>query len=207
MDNKNYLIAIPCLNYMDVNFVASLLSLKRIGASKYSILSNSLVYDARNRMSAEAIDTGADRILWLDSDMVFNYDLMEKLAADMDEGRDFVCGIFFKRRMPIVPVLNKIPASPTDKPEIYLDYPKNQIFEVGAAGFGAVMTSTEMIKNIWDKYGEPFSPMPGNGEDYSFCIRARELGYKLYCDSRIKVGHVGAYTYTENLYLAQTEQK
>ena len=37
----------------------------------------------------------------------------------------------------------------------------------------------------------------GFGEDLSFCIRAQELGRKIYCDSRIKMGHVGLRVFEE----------
>ena len=36
-----------------------------------------------------------------------------------------------------------------------------------------------------------FDPMEGVGEDLAFCLRARELGYKIWCDPTISLGHVG----------------
>ena len=35
----------------------------------------------------------------------------------------------------------------------------------------------------------------GFGEDMAFCIRAKELGYPLWCDSSIQAGHIGFTTY------------
>ena len=40
-------------------------------------------------------------------------------------------------------------------------------------------------------------PTAGFGEDLSFCMRARDAGVQIYCDSSIKLGHVGYKTYTE----------
>ena len=51
-----------------------------------------------------------------------------------------------------------------------------------------------------DKYGSPFYPLMGMGEDTTFCFRAKQDGEKIYCDSRIKAGHVGQYEYTEKDY-------
>ena len=199
MDKKltTYLIAIPCFDMMDTAFVASLLCMRRVGASKVAFLSNSLVYDARDRLTREAIESNADRVLWLDSDMQFGVDLMQRLAEDMDTGMDFVSGLYFKRQFPVVPLLSKLQ---DDKLAPCLDYPKDQVFEVDATGFGACMMSTKLLKDVVDTFGSPFYPVAGHGEDYSFCVRARELGYKLYCDSRIKVGHVGAYVFGEEDY-------
>ena len=203
-EQKKYLIAIPCLDMMPVGFTASLISVRRVGASKVSFLANSLVYDARNMLTAEALDTGADRVLFIDSDMVFKPDLMERLAADMDErDLDYVCGIFVKRRLPTIPCVYKtlVLEDGKGRTEIYADYPQDSIFQVAGSGFGAVMVSTALLKDVYDTYGPPFLPYPGVlGEDLSFCWRARQLGYELYCDSRIKVGHMGTFVYGEEHY-------
>ena len=49
--------------------------------------------------------------------------------------------------------------------------------------------------------------MLGFGEDLSFCGRASEVGAELWCDSTIKMGHVGLGTITEDIYLSQKEAK
>lgn len=209
-----YLIAIPTLDTVPVPFVAALTALKRIGEVKHSFLSNSLIYDARNMLAQEAIDTGADRILFIDSDMYFMHDMMERMAADLDNGADFVCGIYFKRHLPTLPCIYQSidiedkDGDPIGKTEIYADYPKDTIFEIDACGFGAVMMNVSMLKNVYETFGNPFIPYAGLfGEDLSFCWRAKQLGYTLLCDSRIKVGHVGTFVYSEQHYLIQTAQK
>lgn len=211
MDNiKKYLIAIPCQDTIPTPTVASLVSLFSVGASKFSFLSNALVYDARNMLAREAIETGADRILFIDSDIVFEPTLMERLAADLDDGMDLVSGLYVKRRLPTIPVLYKtaevveVDGCQKGRTQSYTDYPKDQVFEVAACGFGAVMMNVEMLRAVCETYQAPFAPMPGVfGEDISFCYRARQLGYKLYCDSRIKLGHVGTTVFTEKHYLMQ----
>lgn len=208
-----YLLAVPCMDSIPTPTVASLVALKRVGASKFSFLANSLVYDARNKLTEEAIETGADRILFIDSDMVFRYDLMERLAADLDEGRDFVSGLYVKRRLPTLPLIyqsadvEEVDGKPKGKTQCYTDYPKDSVFEIAACGFGAVMMTVDMLRAVNDVYNQPFNPLPGVfGEDISFCWRARQLGYKLWCDSRIKLGHAGTTVFTENHYLAQMEE-
>ena len=46
----------------------------------------------------------------------------------------------------------------------------------------------------------PFSPIVGFGEDLSACMKLKKLGYKLWCDSNIKVGHVARTVVTEDSY-------
>lgn len=197
-------VAIPCMDMVHTAFFRSMLMIKPVGDVRFGISASSLIYDARNMLAKQAIDEGCDRIFWIDSDMVFEPDILERLSADMDEGREFVASLCFKRKMPITPVVYKeigynqngreiIPfATPFD------DYPRDSIFEIQGAGFGGVMMSTKLIKRIFAEYGAPFSPQPGFGEDLSFCMRAIQSGVKLYCDSRVKIGHIANTIVTED---------
>lgn len=206
------LIAIPCMDMIHTVFFKSVIGMNRVGACKYSMTCSSLVYDARNALVKEAVAEGFDRILWLDSDMDFAPDLMNKLMQDMDElNCDIVSGLYFKRRAPVEPVcykevgyfhseeLNEV--TPIAIP--YSDYPRDQVFEVQGCGFGGVLMTVDIAEKVEKKYGVPFAPIIGFGEDLSFCLRARDLGAKIYCDSRIKLGHVGLGTITEEVYLNQ----
>lgn len=190
---RQYLIAIPAMEMVHTLFLSSILAMDKPEGTEVGICSCSLVYEARNQLAKKAINQRFRRVLWLDSDMCFEPDLLNKLAADMDEGRDYVCGIYMTRKEPIKPViyneLHYVDGTPTA--EAYMDYPRDSVFEIAGSGFGAVMMSVDMLKAVGDKYGSPFSPELGWGEDLSFNRRAASLGYKMHCDSRIDVGHVG----------------
>ena len=207
------LIAIPCMDMVPVGFFTSMLNLRKPEGTSYAPLSNCLIYDSRNTFVANAIDGGFDRILWLDSDMVFPPDLLERLSVDMDEtGAEFVTALYFKRRMPTGPVIYKelVYERREDetlnvKAEPYTDYPKDTLFEIAGSGFGAVMTSTGLLKRVWDTYGPPFDPMTQIGEDLACCWRIGQMGVKMYCDSRINVGHIGQFIFDERVYMNQRE--
>lgn len=202
------LVAVPCMDMVQTSFMNSLLRLMSVDETKISFRVSSLVYDSRNLLAGEAVSQGYDRILFLDSDMVFQPDLLIRLSKDMDEGRDYVCGLFFRRKPPYKPVIYKDLHYHRDglkldmKLEPYLDYPQNEIFEVAGSGFGAVMMTTELVNKVGDKFGYPFSPEMGFGEDLSFCWRVKQLGIPMYCDSSVKVGHVGMGTISEETYFA-----
>ena len=202
------LVAVPCLDMVQTSFMNSLLRLMSVDETKISFRVSSLVYDSRNLLAGEAVSQGYDRILFLDSDMVFQPDLLIRLSKDMDEGRDYVCGLFFRRKPPYKPVIYKDLHYHRDglkldmKLEPYLDYPQNEIFEVAGSGFGAVMMTTELVNKVGDKFGYPFSPEMGFGEDLSFCWRVKQLDIPMYCDSGVKVGHVGMGTISEETYFA-----
>lgn len=204
-----YLVAIPCFDTVYTDFMLSLLNMQRFKDSYCQVIKSSLIYDARNNLAKRAVEDGFDRVLWLDSDIIFEPDLMVRLANHLDNGLEYVSGLYFKRQYPTEPVCFKNVVQTQEGNEIitkvsaYHDYPKDQLFEVDATGFGAVMMTTDLIKKVTDKYGLPFSPQLGLGEDMSFCWRAKQLGSHLYCDSSIKLMHIGSIAYSESTYLGQ----
>lgn len=201
------LICMPCMDMVHTTFLRSLLSLRRVGEVNYAITCSSLIYDARNQLVRRAIEQGYDRILWLDSDMDFSPDLMERLSADMDEGREFVSALYFGRRDPRKPVIYeecgcyRMENGETTPIAVYYEkYPKDQIFPIKACGFGGVMMTVDLAKRVQERFGLPFQPALGFGEDLSFCGRVQQLGVEMFCDSRVKMGHVGMKAYTEDDY-------
>lgn len=197
------LIAVPCMDMIHTSFVRCVLSLQQIGEVAYTLMQNSLIYDARNSIAQNAIRSGFDRVLWLDSDVTFKPDTLARLAADMDSGRDFISGLYFMRALPTKPVLySEIGYQVTDNEaevtsKVFTNYPKDTLFQCAGSGFGCVLTSTTLLKAMVEKYGAPFTPMMGLGEDLSFCYRAAHDGFKLFCDSRVKLGHIANVEITE----------
>ena len=163
------LIAIPCMDMVHTTFMRSLIGMNRCGETQFAIACSSLIYDARNQLVKKAIDEKFDRILWLDSDMDFQPDLMNRLSARLDEGRDLVTGIYFSRRAPVKPVFYEAVGyyhddanqSVTPHAVPFLEYPKDSLFEIQGCGFGGVMHTVELAKKVQDKYGVPFAPILG----------------------------------------------
>ncbi|CAJ0596530.1 unnamed protein product [Cylicocyclus nassatus] len=54
--------------------------------------------------------------------------------------------------------------------------------KVDACGFGAVLVRTSAMAKISQKKGLPFNPIQGFGEDLSFCLKAKECGFDIWCD-------------------------
>lgn len=195
------------MDSVPTHFAISLYNLRKPCMTRLEVVSNSLVYDSRNLLAAKAIDDDCDYVLWIDSDMVFNADLLEKLLEKI-EGKDFISVLAFTRHIPVSPNAYVIDASKQSlRYKLIKNYPKNQLFKVDAAGFGTVLTSAKILKAVFDKYERPFNPDMGLGEDLAFCYRARQLGFDLWCDSSVKVGHVGRYVYGENDYNTTLERE
>ena len=200
------LIAIPCMDLVHVQFMRSLLLLNTNGHEiNYEIKAGSLIYDSRNQLLQTALKIKADRIFWLDSDMQIPMDALQILSKDIDEGCDIVSGLYFQRKPPHAPVIfdqcyihqeEDGPKWPTATK--YLNYPKDSLFEVAAFGFGCCLMTTDAALKVTDNLGMmPFMPVAGFGEDLSFCMRAASVGLKLWCDSKVKCGHIGYKSYTD----------
>ena len=204
------LIAIPCMDTVPVGFTLSLLHLIKGTDTDVIMQSNSLVYDSRNLIAITAIEKGYDRVMWFDSDMVFTPVTMQILHEDLDNAfgkpKHMATGLYFKRKPPYTPVIfSELDEPGPDKngqfvkriKEYDLNYPHDTLFTVAGCGFGCCMTSVQLLKDVWDHYGPAFAPYPWAGEDLSFCHRVNQLGYQIWCDSRISCGHIGQYVYTE----------
>ena len=187
------LIAIPCMDEMDSGFVQCLVDLRKVGDVDTTILSGSLVYEARERLAALAVDGEYDQVLWLDSDMMFPDTLLLDLTA---QDKDFVSGVCAARRSPYMPCVYR---KDGDGLKFYTEY-TDRIFEIDGSGFGVVLMKTKLLKDSFDKFKTCFQPIPGFGEDLSFCLRAKQLGYQLFADPNIEIGHIGKTVISKNAW-------
>ena len=199
------MIAIPCMDMVHTDFLRSCLGMDIDGEVQWTTCQSSLIYDARNKLAELAIDGEFDRVLWLDSDMIFDRYLFRRLSEHLDQGREMISGLYFSRKPPVHPVIysrlrrDPIPtggyAAAADS---FDDYERDSLFEIAGCGFGAVMMTTDLIRRVRDAYGLPFFPSLGFGEDLAFCMRVGWLGREIWCDSSIKCGHAGTAIYSED---------
>ena len=188
------LIAVPTLDFVHSAFMESLLKLvKRCSMEgidyDVSIISGTLVYVARDKLANQAINDGYTHVLWLDSDMVFEPDILRDL---MDTGKDFVSGIYHARRPGHVSCLFKR-CDDLDHIERFESYPSDT-FQIGGCGFGCVLISTEILKAVNAKYKTCFLPKAQFGEDIAFCNRARAMGFEIWAEPTVRCGHIGHIT-------------
>lgn len=183
------LIAIPTNDYVHADFVVSLSKLqselsRRHVAYDVEIIAGTLVYYARNRLANKSINEHYTHVLWLDSDMVFNEQVVDDL---MEVGKDMVCGAFVSRRPPYGPC-------------VYTSIEKNHVtqvkdwglkpFRVDGCGFATVLTSVDLLQAVTQKFGTCFQPTDYYGEDLAFCWRVKQLGYEIWCEPTVRVGHI-----------------
>jgi len=198
------MVAIPCMDTVQTEFADSLLKLRPVGMMMHAFMPCSLIYKSRNDLGQLAIREGADYVLWLDSDMVFPSDLLVDLMADIKEGRDIVAGVCHMRRPPFRPAfykkLRQGLTADENEWENYDDYPTDGPFTVEACGFACVLMRTSVLETVIDRYNDLFAPLPGFGEDLSFCIRARGCGIDIWVDPKVQVGHKASTIVTKDTF-------
>lgn len=181
------LIAVPCMDYVHVDFMKSLVGLtqhlQREGIAYHlEIQAGTLVYIARNRLACKAINEGYTHLLFLDSDMVFDETVVEDLTFS---GKDFVCGAFQSRRKPF----NSCIFTGINPAERVKDYGLEP-FKVEGCGMACTLISSEILKNVQVKYGNCFNPTDEYGEDLAFCWRATHTGAEIWCEPTARIGHI-----------------
>lgn len=196
------LIAIPCMDQVPAVFAQSLATLRKVGECSVAMQIGSLIYTSRNKLAQKAIEIEADYVLWLDSDMVFPPDLLERMMDRLKKDDiDILTGLYFRRVHPYTPVL-------FDKLEMvgnvcnwteFKELPEEP-FEVGGCGFGCVLMDAGVFLDVQGRFGNMFAPIANTGEDLAFCWRARECGYKIICDPDIVPGHFGHIIVNKDLY-------
>lgn len=190
---KKTLIAIPCMDQVPALFAQSLALLHKPENTTLAMKMGTLIYTSRHNLANMALEMNADYIFWMDSDMTFPQDALLRMIDTLEKNDlDILTGLYYRRVYPYTPVL-------FDRLEMrgnicswseFKELPEG-LFEIGGCGFGCLLTKTDVFLDGLGRFGNMFTPIGNNGEDIAFCVRARELGYKIMCDPSVECGHVG----------------
>lgn len=178
---------------------------------EFSIISIGKVFTAlaRERIAEAAVEFGADWLFMVDDDMVGTQPCFELLYRHKV---DICAALAFSRYPPHKPVIYRLNSGYDHfqhKPyyinyPVY-DYPKDQLVECDAVGFGAVLIRTEILKALPKPW---FMVTSGAGEDIHFCHSAVKAGFKCYMDTSVKLGHLGLpQVVTEETFFSESNQK
>lgn len=134
-----------------------------------------------------------DKIIWIDSDIGWEItDFMKLYESD----KDIVAGLYFNEKM--VPMFSvSVEDAATEIDRILKSNKEEEIF---AAGFGFIAMKQGVFENMkrpWfeslfekmvsdDGEKEIFIPY---GEDFAWCKKAKQAGFKIYLDPTISLSH------------------
>lgn len=149
---------------------------------------------ARNKLAQMAIDYGFTHLLVLDDDMVYDdQDIITKLVA---HNKDIVGVRAYTRSAPHYPCVFY---SGGAGDEFYqeVDFDCVGLREVDALGMSMCLINVDVFRKVpgpWFEFGKVKILGKGDehfGEDVYFCKKAKEAGFKVYCDTNIEIAHVG----------------
>lgn len=146
---------------------------------------SSIVAMARNQAVAEARRHAVEYVLFLDSDMVFPRTTLHRLLR---HGKDIVGATYKKRVEPYSILGSALEKTPTCN--------ENGLTEMRHLPTGCLlirMAVFEMLPPPYFRFLNDESAGVICGEDYVFCDRAREAGFRIWCDTTLSqdIGHIG----------------
>jgi len=149
----------------------------------------------RTHLCEQAISLGCTHILFMDTDQVYHdTDLIPRLLA---HGKDIVGGKVHRRYPPFEPILN------VDRQHVddgIID--RGGLVEVDATGTGCLLVRIDALNNIPKPWFEMSVNDDGKpiGEDIGFCYKAKGVGYRIYVDCDVEIGHLALIQVGDSLY-------
>jgi len=205
--------ACPIFNFQDTNIRKNHEFIRQTSEHEvgYFEVVGASVEHAKQIMYKEFLKGDCEYFLNVDADIVFLQGEENPIDKLVEANKDIIGGLYVLKRKPIRPSHR-----PLDLQEYYDKnggFPKdykfnipNKLHEVKWLAGGCMLIKREVIEKLMDKYPVPNLPRIYNkeylSEDYAFCQRAIEEGYKIYAEPIINLGHQGPYLYTFEDYQA-----
>jgi hypothetical protein len=201
MESRKILVGIPVRDMINASFCHDLSMMVGWHAKMYpeheigiATKMGTLIVNQRQDLVKEALLGEADYLLFLDADMRFPRDTLERLIS---HDVDIVAANYSTRRLPPKPTAFKevhptIPLRTTDE--------STGLEAVIGCGAGVMLIKTELLWTLelpifsidWDEKHRNFT-----GEDIYFCRKVRDAGYTVWVDHDLskEVKHVGQLEY------------
>lgn len=179
---------------------------------------------ARNLAVAQFLDEGtADWLLWIDTDMGFPPDVVERLMAAADpEHRPIVGALAFSQRQysedgtggwltrAAPTVMDWKTIGKESGFDVRWDYSRNTVTKVDGTGSACILIHRSVFEKMRAEFGEVWYsklPNPSMGqmtsEDLSFCMRAGALEIPVHVHTGVKTTHHKPVWLGEDHYLRE----
>jgi hypothetical protein len=205
---KSCVVLVPVATHIEPDCERALVDLELRGYPVRRVFGFAAIDQARSQMASDALADGFDELMWIDSDIGFDPEAVERLRS---RGAPFVCGLYPKKGKHAL-ACNLLPG--TDRVTFGSD---GGVIEIAHAATGFLYTRREVYDDVArgaalppcnQRFGRPivpyFLPMvveDGDGhwylgEDFAFSERARRAGHKILADTSVRLFHIGRYGYT-----------
>lgn len=183
--------------------VGSLLELVNYskGVNFHILVANRGYHVGENRSYCveQAKRNGSEYLLFIDDDMVFPPDTLERLHH---RKKDVIGVNSYSRCLPLSSTVGLMDKDgkymhPDMHSAIEMRIP-DTLFKAYFVGAGVMLINMK----VFDKIEKPYFPFVSDdngmiihGEDGSFCEKVKKAGIDIWCDPLVKVGHIGEYIY------------
>lgn len=188
------LVGVPSGDSVPVSFFSTFPQAVKLGEGGWRLYSvrGMNVVSARNKIVYKALIDGFTHVFFMDSDMEFPQSALERL---LHHDKDIVGGFYCRKKKGFLPNAFKLGERFDGK--LMTEY-VDDLREVEAIGTGCLLIKTEVfekIKKPWFEYRVANAEDCHMAtEDIVFCEKAKEAGYKIYCDGTVNCGHIGAFS-------------
>lgn len=205
------------IKYAEVPFMECAIEMARYNARhlegdrkhiEYVHTSYSFHAKARNNLAEQCVGGPEGWMFMLDLDIVFRPASLRTLLHTMyrrtqqyPDGHDVVCGIYFKKSDPHMPVIMEHEGKWFKHVQEIPDVP----FRIDGGGGGCLLIRNKVFDRIREELGqEPFDSLyyyateedPNGGplsEDLSFFKRCQMLDIEIWCDPAVQCGHLDTF--------------
>jgi len=202
-------LGVPCYREMPAEFTMSLVRLVKDRNCPFEIeptylVGDSYVTKARNRLTTTFMNSDCSHLLWIDCDLAFS---TQDVANLVQHDEPIVGGLYCLKR-PGFPhfVCDFLPDyQPIDarglQPLLHIGAGflliRRDVIERMIADYGPKIAYTNPVTreqdyNLWET---TIQNGTFYGEDYTFCERARELGFTIFGNWNVILPHVGNASY------------
>jgi len=207
LDPRKCVVLVPFIGTIVEECEQALKELERRGYQVWRVAGYAAIDQARNQMATGALMQGFEETFWIDSDIGFHPDDVDKLRRHR---LPIVCGIYPQKgkrtfACEFAPGTQRVTFGG-----------EGGLLEILYAGTGFLLIRREVYSTLQtelklpvcnERFDRPmipfFEPMvrpteDGHwylAEDFSFCERARQTGFKVHADTSIRLWHIGNYRY------------
>ena len=214
---RKLMIAIPCydgkVNIRTAFAIAELVpKLDKMGVRLNLVHMSgcSIITKARNKLVRNFMESDCTDFLFVDADVVINTDAVTRLLA-LATDKDVVAGSYPRRSKDAKFFLDFY----LDK-DGQLEFDDHGLMRVESVSTGFMLIRRHVIEHMIEKHPEwqyagdgdgetehalfDFMILNGQyiGEDYAFCLRARQDGFKIYLDPMISLPHIVTEEFTRD---------
>ena len=189
---KSILIAVPTNKYVETATMKSIYDLEIPNGCRTELqfFYGYRVDQIRNLIAEWG--KNYDYLFCVDSDIVLPRDALCKMVF---EQVDIVSGIYVQRLPGFIPEVYKTDYTRYDISDLLQS---DRLIEIGASGFGCILINSDVLNKMEYPHFVYKPALDHNNtfsEDLYFCKKARELGYKIWCNTTIQCDHIGQTVY------------